>query len=80
MLMVASHKNVPPNWADTAGPSNHSPAPMDEPARRIPGPISEVQLRHVCAGAAVERVHFPGRHVPRGDERLLFGSCRCGNG
>src|SRR5271170_7640087 len=50
MLMVASQRSVPPNWAVTAGPKSHSPAPTDEPASRIPGPSSAVNLRQEKTG------------------------------
>src|SRR6185503_10083135 len=38
MLSVATHSSAPPYWAATAGPSSHSPPPIEEPARIRPGP------------------------------------------
>src|SRR5580704_18720441 len=66
MLKVASQRNVPPNCAETAGPNSHSPAPIEDPARRMPGPISVFQSRHEWRGAASSVETFQGGRWPAG--------------
>src|SRR3984957_14677944 len=66
MLKVASQRNVPPNCAETAGPNNHSPAPIDDPARRMPGPSSVFESRDECRGAGSSVETFQGGKRPAG--------------
>src|SRR5580704_8046656 len=78
MLKVASQRNVPPNCAETAGPNNHSPAPIEDPARRMPGPSRVFQSRHECRGAGSSVETFQGGKRPAGTvvslSRLLVES------
>src|SRR5271156_5601098 len=71
MLIVASHRNVPPNCAVTAGPNSHSPAPIDEPAKRMPGPRSVFQSRHECRGGGSRVETFQGGRRPAGTVATL---------
>src|SRR5580704_8411308 len=66
MLKVANQRNVPPNCAETAGPNNHSPAPIEDPARSMPGPSSVFQSRHECRGAGSSVETFHGGKYPAG--------------
>src|SRR5580704_4182301 len=66
MLKVASQRNVPPNCAETAGPNSHSPAPIEEPAKRMPGPSRVFQSRHECRGAGSSVEMFQGGNRPAG--------------
>ena len=59
MLIVASHRNVPPNWAETAGPNSHSPAPTEEPARKNARSKEARPFPPGNNGSWFERADFP---------------------
>src|SRR5262245_21736702 len=64
ILSVASHKNVPPYWALTAGPNSHSPATIDAPASSRPGPSNPIHKRQPGAGASGNSPTPHGASIP----------------
>ena len=67
MLIVASHRNVPPNWAETAGPNNHSPGPDRRACQKNSGADQGRQSFPRELRRRLESSDFPIRQVARGD-------------